>query len=237
MGETISFLVIIGLAVIIIFFSFNTLSMKREVDKLKEQCSNNEKMIDEITDYNSLLEEYKRARDLVNINALDEYRVFKYTKNILLDNALSYKIYQAENTGIKVNFECSRPISWKMDEADTVALVFNLMDNAIEAACKCENPFINISIKDGEAFIMNIENSKRVDWKANENEVGGTLNSTGNLKSDNTISPAYEKGATSKADTRAHGFGIGVVKKLVDKYKGSVMFCDLGGSFRVELVL
>jgi len=84
-----------------------------------------------------------------------------------------------------------------------ISMFGNLLDNAIEAAEKCESGKRNVKIKvfmgTNYFLIFNIENSYNV-----------------KIKKDG------DRFLTSKADSKHHGLGIGIVMSLAEKYGGSL---------------
>lgn len=105
----------------------------------------------------------------------------------------------------------------KVQEADIVAILGNLFSNALEAAAKCTNGFINITMymrNEGRFMIIKMENSY-----------------TGRLQKEEG------KFQTCKKDKANHGIGIGRIEELTKKYQGSISFeCDKQ-IFRVNLIL
>ncbi len=85
--------------------------------------------------------------------------------------------------------------------ADMISMFGNLIDNALEAVMKCEKGYRNIDIKffmgNRHMLIMHMENNFAVPIKRNG-----------------------ERLLTVKKDSKQHGFGIGIVKKLAEKYGG-----------------
>lgn len=106
-----------------------------------------------------------------------------------------------------------------MEDMDLVRLAQNILDNAVEAAEKLGGSFIsfvleNVKCKDSRVLHITATNSK--------------------LRSEK---PLDRKLATSKADKSEHGFGTQIIKELVERYKGTVNFTDLGERFKVDIVV
>ena len=94
----------------------------------------------------------------------------------------------------------------KLKPMDMCSIFANILDNAIEASCVCEEPYITVSIKKTEKFfVIKITNSA-----STKIDTGMLLSSTG---------------YTSKKDTEHHGFGLLNVRRAVE---------DLGGILKAE---
>lgn len=103
---------------------------------------------------------------------------------------------------------------------DLTSLFCNLLENAIEATCNIQNPFIeiNTSKRDKTPFIViTIINSCRLNPFSTQ---GKNLN-------------------TSKPDKHKHGFGIKSIQKIVKKYYGDIQmyYNDESMSFHTIITL
>lgn len=101
-----------------------------------------------------------------------------------------------------------------LDYSAAGILLGNLLDNAIEACSKLEEPkrwiTVNIIYKE-HTLILKISNSKEI------------------KKVDITLS--------SKRHYKRSGIGIHSVTSVVEKYNGTIEFLDLGEAFEVSAVL
>ncbi|MFA9375884.1 MAG: ATP-binding protein [Lachnotalea sp.] len=136
-----------------------------------------------------------------------------YTENAMLNSILKIKFTLAKERGIRTDVKVQVPINIMIDCGDLGIVYGNLLDNAIEACDKVylENRYITLASKYIEgSLILIIKNCKTIE----KNE---------NLK-------------TSKSDKTSHGRGIKSVKKVVEKYNGSVKFEDFGEDFEVSAI-
>lgn len=90
----------------------------------------------------------------------------------------------------------------EMKPIDLISLLSNLIDNAIEAATKCHNGFVDIKmfrVNDGDVVIIKIKNNY-------------------------TENPVESKGGfqTKKENPSMHGIGVRQVRQLVEQYKGAI---------------
>lgn len=144
------------------------------------------------------------------IQELEKEKV--YTANRAVNIILKEKIREAEQKGILVTHEIHISDKFCLDMGDMGIILGNLLDNAIEAGVKVEDPFIDINIRQRrENIFISIKNR----MCANENK---------NL-------------STTKKDKVNHGFGVKSVRKLAQKYNGILQHYEEEDIFVVELVL
>lgn len=102
-----------------------------------------------------------------------------------------------------------------IEEGDIFVILYNLLDNAIEACEKVPNGqrWIYLSLRQvNEMLMINIQNSFQVQ-------------------------PIYKKGEllTLKNDKHLHGLGMRSVKKIVLKYKGRIEYKAQQNVFDVSI--
>lgn len=133
---------------------------------------------------------YKEEKDLICSNRflnalLIDYRGAAKKNNVQADIFVE--------TGFKIEF---------MREIDVTSILGNLLDNAMEAAKKCEKGQVSVALymeNGGSLAVCRIEN-----------------NYMGELKSEGT------KLLTTKENPEWHGIGLQNVKRLVDEYSGYI---------------
>ena len=186
---------------------------KGEVDRLNKQYENNVRVINEISDYNRILSLYNNEEDVKRLYHDMLYHVHSYTGNAILDFALSYKKKQAEMLGIKVEIVSIGGVGWEISETETVSVIFNILDNAIEGAAESKDALIYIDVLGGDVAKIKVTNSKNPSRKTD----------------------TYY--TTTKKDVRAHGFGTFVIKEIIDRYGGVVNFEEHDKWFSTEIIL
>ncbi len=117
------------------------------------------------------------------------------TGNVMIDHILNTKTELAHKYGIKTYNEIIIPNNIKINENHFCTILLNLLDNAIEASRKEENPDIQVQ--------MNIRNRYLVCVVKNK--------SKHNILEEN---PEFE---TTKADKKQHGLGMKIIKDCVKK--------------------
>lgn len=138
----------------------------------------------------------------------------QYSDNPIVDSVLRIKFGRAKARGIKVETSIRIPKKMQLDHGDIGVLYGNLVDNAVEACSKVpeEQRFVKIENKyQSGILLLVITNSKT-----------GKKNKS--LK-------------TTKKDNIRHGHGVQSVRKVVEKYNGTVSFTDKGDIFEVSAML
>lgn len=137
-----------------------------------------------------------------------------YSNNPIVDSVLRIKLGVAKSEGIKVETAIRIPKQMQLEHGDIGVLYGNLLDNAIEACCNVpkDKRYIRLENKfiSGKMLLI-IENSK-----------SGIRN---------------ENLTTTKKDSYSHGRGIKSVRRVVEKYNGTVNFTDKEDVFEVSAML
>ncbi len=166
--------------------------------------------------YNKIVDECHINNNLSTLNP-------KVINNPAIYNILATKYYKADELGITINLQVFINLNdLKLDIYDFCRILGILLDNAIEAASKCEEKIINIEIQDikpRKFQVLNIENTyldKNID-----------------------ISKLAEKGYTSKTDDKeSHGIGLWQVSKIVKKHNNLILDTSKDEHFfRQELII
>lgn len=124
------------------------------------------------------------------------------TGNDIINAVLNSKLSFARKSGIKVMSSISKDF-FGIDDIDWCSLLGNLLDNAIEACCKCQSDtYIDVQIKtDNDKVDITIKN---------------TLSLIENDSDNNLIS--------LKENSSEHGFGTKIIKNIIKKYHGQYDF-------------
>lgn len=123
--------------------------------------------------------------------------------NTILKAVLLSKINQAEKNNINCKHKIENDLeNIPLDDSELTIILSNLLNNAIEAANKCENAKINIHTV--------LENNKHIIKVAN---------SVNNF--DEKTIPSLTK-AKFSTKGKGRGFGLHNIKNIVEKYKGNL---------------
>lgn len=141
-----------------------------------------------------------------------------YTGNPDIDSILNYKLGQAEDAGARLELDIKLPESFTADAFDLNIILGNLLDNAVEALPASSDKWIAISLRvDRGVFFLRIANGYD----------GMILQTVG---SDGPIYRSRKKG-------EGHGLGLGIVRRIVDKYHGELQIESAKAIFTVEAIL
>lgn len=124
----------------------------------------------------------------------------------MVDAILNHTVLEARRQGIQININVEFPPNHAITSDDLCVILFNLLDNAIEASLRYmrqtkKSPSVDITIRRIHQFlIIKIQNS--------------------------CVPPRKLFGLfpTTKADALHHGIGLRNVREKVEKYNGSLEF-------------
>lgn len=137
--------------------------------------------------------------------------------SIITKAVLYSKIVECENLGVKLNYQIKSNIEEsKLEDTEITILLSNLLNNAIEATKNAENKEINIAITKMERYRIEIKN----------NILGLNINNE-------DLEKFFKKGFSSKGANR--GYGLYNVKKIVNKYNGSIYSRVIDDFFVIEI--
>lgn len=128
-------------------------------------------------------------------------------KNIPVSAFLHTKVEQIESMGVKVNINVETSDTFQSVKGyDLVKVVSNLIDNALRAVkeSSIDNPFIEIywGKEESTAVIKISNNGPKIDRKV--------------------IDLLFEEGFSTKKNNENSGYGLFIVKSIVNKYKGMI---------------
>lgn len=139
-------------------------------------------------------------------------------QNHLLNAILNEKKKDAKRRGISVKIVVEPGFSVDaIADIDLIVIISNLLDNAIEAAEKCRNGYMKVSL-----FPQNENHFSII--KIVNNYVGRIEAKEGRLRTD-------------KADRARHGFGLENVSDTVAKYGGYLQYFYRDGEFTAVVII
>lgn len=137
-----------------------------------------------------------------------------YSENPIVDSVLRIKLGRAKAEGIQVKTDIRIPKQMQLEHGDIGVLYGNLIDNAVEAC---------MQMSEGERFVK-LEN------KYQSGKLLLIITNSKNSEKNRTLK-------TTKQDDRRHGYGIQSVRRVVEKYNGTVSFDDKGEIFEAAVML
>lgn len=148
-------------------------------------------------------------------NSIDFSDEYSKTGNFEIDSILNYKLNKANLCDIKTDINIKVPESLNIRPFDLSVILGNLLDNAIEAAEKCKEKAIKLSIElDRNVLYVSVSNS-----------FNGKLN--------------YDSGklTTTKDDKENHGLGLSSIQKTLEKYNGAMELRHSNNKFFVDVLI
>lgn len=140
--------------------------------------------------------------------------------NAAVDSLMNLKLEQAKKVLSHVRCRISVPQELQIQAFDWNIILGNLMDNAIRAAAESEEKLLDIHISYQRGMLL-------IQMK---NSYCGALVRCG----DRYLSTKEENG---KEEEQIHGLGMKNVKRIVQKYNGSMEVRDAGQLFEVRILM
>ena len=162
-------------------------------------------------------DEYEAAkrylREITEYQPLDMQPPIDLGNNFV--NAIVFATMNRSQNPILLEYNGELPEGIGIADYDLCILFSNLFSNCVEACEKLERTerMIELEIKQMESNLSIIVENP-IEWAVDEKELGH---------------------GTSKDDKDFHGYGIGNIKSIVEKYRGSISFTTSKDRFRVKI--
>ena len=184
---------------------------KETVDAINIRCHDIKHQI-------AALGDLGRQKELREIESLvDIYDCGLKTECAALDLVLSNKSLMCSGKHIVLTCVADGRRLGFMEDADIYALFGNILDNAMEAVERLDDPdkrLISLTVRAQDHFLI----------VSQENYYDGVLELDHGLP------------VTTKADKRFHGFGMQSIKMLTEKYGGDLRLQTSGGIYRLSIL-
>ena len=143
--------------------------------------------------------------------------IYSTSGNVIIDGLINYKLQNAINDNIKVKTEIAIPVQLQIDTTDIVAILGNLIDNALSALQNvlAEKRYLTLKV---------VFSQKRVIIRASNPYCGDIMCKNGKI-------------VTSKKTHDRHGYGLNNIAKAVDKYKGYMEIDHSDNIFTVDIIM
>ena len=174
----------------------------------------------QITGLRAESDEEKRKKWIDSMeNEIAAFENISRTGNQVLDTILAAKIFHCRKNHIQITCVADGKLLDHMHVTDICSIFGNALDNAIEHVILIPDPekrliHLTVSAQKGFVFIK-IENYCEAEISKNE---------------ENLI-------ATTKKDSKNHGFGLKSIRTAVEKYDGSVVFGVQQNWFELKILL
>lgn len=138
--------------------------------------------------------------------------------NYIVDVIINHEMNVAREKGVTLVPDVLVPHELPFGVEDVCSLLSNLLDNAIEAAAAsgCEKPHVHLTIRPKQAYLF--------------------------IHQENSVSAAVPMDQllslkTTKKNRELHGFGTKIIRRVVDKYSGSIKYAMKDGCFVTDVML
>lgn len=197
--------------------------LSKNYQDLLNMIEKNRQMVHDIKHHFTVLREYeergqyeKLREYLGNVDSVFcENSGVPWTGNRILDFLLNKKKAEAEHLGILFDIETSAVFKLPLEDTDVCALMGNVLDNAIEACERMASGSRWVSVhmkKQQDMFFIEVSNSI-----------------------DKVPVMKHGQFLTKKGDKELHGYGIKSIRRIVDKYDGTIAFQIEDRMFKVNI--
>lgn len=205
--------------------------LRRENELYSRQCEIMKESTEKIQSFrHDLNNQFIAMAELLSKNQIQEAKkqlqalsfqtqpkhIYSNTGNTAIDSIINYKFQNADKEHIKINTHIAVPADIRIDVADIITILGNLLDNAVDAVMLIsEERFISLKlVYSQDRIIIRVANSYN----------GKAKNKDGHY-------------ATTKKDTSEHGFGMKNVEKATEKYNGLIKTDSSDNMFTVDLIM
>lgn len=164
-------------------------------------------------------EQYKEAeKQLSRLTSLTKSKIIYSTSgNVIIDGLINYKLQNALSDKIKVKTEIAVPNQINIETTDLVAILGNLIDNALNALADVPEDRRSLTIKV-------VFSQERLIIRTSNPYTGNVLCKDGKIVS-------------AKQSSKHHGYGLNNIAKAVNKYKGYMDIDYTGNIFTVDILM
>lgn len=157
------------------------------------------------------LQQYFEEYSGKNRPHLEEFRC----PNPLVSSVISHQMNTALSAGVKLDVIAAVPETLGIADDDLCSLLSNLLDNGVEGCLRAGKDCVKATLHtDKNCLFITVTNPAPTD----------TLKKNPRLHS-------------TKNNPQAHGFGIPIIRQIVERYDGIVRFSESGGWFTADAML
>nr|WP_317283281.1 GHKL domain-containing protein [uncultured Sellimonas sp.] len=144
-----------------------------------------------------------------------EWKAVVHTNHAVIDAILNRFYLEAKRNHISVEFELTSLENIQIPENDLAVIATNLLNNAIEAA--------NEVSKDRRIIVRILDQEKELLISVRNTTIHSNVLEDGEIQ-------------TTKADKKKHGYGLGNVKRISEKYDGKYAVICKNGWFQATIL-
>lgn len=186
-----------------------------ELQSFRHDMNNNFIALSQLLIANKYDEALQQVQKLSNLT--NRKTIYSTSGNIIIDGLINYKLQNAVKDGIKVKLEIAVPQQLQVDTTDIVAILGNLLDNALTAVKKVDEDkrYINLKVVfSQQRMIIRISNPYKDMIKCENGKI-----------------------VSLKKSNNEHGIGIPNIVKAVEKYNGYIEIDYDNGIFTVDILM
>lgn len=187
-----------------------------EMHQIRHEIKNHMAYIRVLAD----LGEYGKLKEYLTVvnKETEEHLQFIECGNDVINAVMNHAIRQAKGCGVQIECQIVVPPSLPYKETELCSLLSNMMENAIEAAVQSgrECPLVSVSILPRQDYL----------FLHVVNPVSDSI-------------PAQRRLSlrTTKEDKVIHGYGTKIIRRIAERYDGSVMLDIRDGCFIADVML
>lgn len=185
---------------------------EEDLNSFKHDIKNNLSVLSSFVRQNQCEEAAEYLHRL--IGEVSDSACYSNTGNTAFDSIINYKLRNVKENKVDLQVSIIVPSDLKIDVSDTVAILGNLLDNAVDAVIKTESGriYLNVRYSKGRIFIY-IEN---------------TYDGRMNCKNGDIL---------STKSGRRHGYGLKNIRKTLEKYNGCMDIEYTDTVFSVDILM
>ena len=173
-------------------------SSSEKLKKIRHDMRNHFMTVDTLLKNENILQARQLLNDMTEQIDSIKIELTESTGYPLVDAIILQNAAICENKHISFSYKLIKLPEIEIRDVDLSSVLSNLLSNAIEAAEKTDEPFINLNISIYKSFLsIAVENSYC-----------------------NTITISANKFVSSKSDSGFHGYGTQIISDVVSKYDG-----------------
>lgn len=209
--------VVVIVLIMVILSQFVQMKRTKEInDRLKKIVSDSNDQYQDVVEINKSLKHIRHDINKQKVIARDMKEgapVEAMTGIEVIDRILHFKGQEMLEKNIEFYVDTVRISDVKVTQGTLISILTNIFDNAIEACEKVEAPWIHCNIiPDGLYDLhMKVENTKS-----------------------NQVKLDVEHIETTKQDKELHGYGMTIIRELIEKNRGELYIEDRGDVFSLS---
>ena len=182
--------------------------MKENAEEFQDEIKKTLKTVSGMLENNDVTQAKETLMQLSN--HFESVRMHPICSDSLMNAILQSKREYANTLGIDIHYHVVTEYANRFD-TDLSAVLFNLLDNGIEACSQCNDSSLSLSISDHLGYL--------------------------HIKMVNSKQEKKFTGETTKEDKIHHGYGLSIITDIANKHDGSVQWIDNGDTFTSLVML